>query len=288
MELALHKIFAAQYDYFYNKYIRQQTINNYCTNYTVDIDNYLPYINACDADGDTPLILACRYKFDRMIPIMIAAGADANIMNNRTYNCCNEFALRIYLYDTNLYINTDNEILRLLISKTDFNNTMIHNFILHSWVENGSNEKFLELLINNGLDINKKYYNQPILHYNLIFTYSYERINTLLKHGANIDAVDNNNKSIFYIVAKISKDTIINNTLSLLMKYYNATITEELLQKNQLVIIFNERIKLQKENRELKLQLLAVESRLSAISYLPPDSASAEYLAAAAKFAQKK
>jgi ankyrin repeat protein len=298
MELELHKILAASYEN-----ICMTNANDKYANFTMNIDKYLPYINAKDAHGYTPLLLAIMYRFDLMVQILVGAGADANMLYYNRCNNQNEFALSLY-FDTldpdEINFKKD-EILRLLISKTDFNNDYIRKTIIDMWATlTHGHTKFFKLLLNNGLDINKYYNDGPILHYIITkngYRFDYDNyrklIKTCLKNGANIDIMVGKD-TLFYILIKRFSAKI-DNLLLLIMVYYNKIITEYCVLNNPIVIMFNDRIKLQNKIEELKAQLLMAKSQiadvntqLSAFSFLPPDSSGTEYLAASANFAAKK
>lgn len=141
-------------------------------------------INERDIDGDTPLINAVVYNNPKIVRLMIEAGADFNIENNKGDTAL-ELSLN-YLDIAKILTNAEAE----LITGNHPDQTELHLAVEKSDTET------IEDLLSRGADVNAKDRGgQTPLHWAARFNSSVDVVKLLLDNGADINALDDDDKA---------------------------------------------------------------------------------------------
>jgi len=262
-------------------------------NYVMDINPYIYYINETNDDLETPLIIAVKIGYEKIVSGLIKVGADVN-KRDKYGNTALFYAIsdavkyqRYFIVKDLIAAGIDTNI-RSYSRKVKYFGDYIHMLSktpLHYAVELGAAEELIKILIDGGADLNLPDDDGKTPLAFVIITElanKYDIFELLLRYGASLN-LKYKGDSYFKL---LYKHNIISCYLHIIFKYYNEIITEKCYQENYIVIMFNEQIKLKKQIADLSRENRELKRQIADIGYLPPDSAGAEYLAASANFAK--
>ena len=232
--LVEHKIFHLNY---LNKKFR--TVLFFVVN-DIIILRYLIKKNACpyilDIDNESLLFHACRIlNNDKVVKYLLnIIKLDINLKNNE--------------FNPAIFYTTDYNIMKLLLSYDEINKNIVdingNTFLNYYCKINNCNYDILNLLINNGYNINtKNYYNETVLFSYLTINDDISCLLLLLKNNTTFNNLDiyGNNILLFIIKNKINYTIIkilINNLINInIVDIYNKNCLFYLLDENYLNII---------------------------------------------------
>ena len=182
-------------------------VHGWCANETLkEIINHKAQLDAQNLDGETALSLACLYRQQDSVKILLNAGSNTNITNNNGNTClhaavysnCNTKMIQAII-DHGVNVNATNET----------NKTALMGACLKGNIDT------INVLLNAGADPKIVDANDETwLHYAAVGDCSKEVFQTIINHGANVNATSKHNETALMTACENGNLDAINVLLS--------------------------------------------------------------------------